>query len=56
LELLKTFELELKNKIFDKIREEEDISYKIIEEEQNKSNFKKQVIDYFNLANNHLDL
>lgn len=56
LELIKTFELELKNKVFDKIREDEDISYKIIEEEENKSHTKKQVVDYFNLASNYLDL
>ncbi|MDP2090512.1 MAG: DEAD/DEAH box helicase family protein [Candidatus Gracilibacteria bacterium] len=56
LELIKTFEFELKNKIFDKIREDEDVSLQIIEEEQSKSQSKKQVIDYFNLANNFLDL
>lgn len=56
LELIKTFELELKNKVFDKIREDEDISLSIIDEEQNKPQNKKQVIDYFNLGSNYLDL
>jgi len=57
-ELIKAFELELRNKIFDRIRDDEDISYKIMEEEQNnsKNNQKFKTINYFNYEDEKLDL
>lgn len=57
-ELIKAFELELRNKIFDRIRDNEDISYKIIEEEEWKEsklrNFK--AIEFFTYSSEFLDL
>ena len=57
-ELIKAFELELRNKIFDRIRGDEDISLKIIEEESKKEDkYKnKKAIEYFNYASEQLDL
>lgn len=57
-ELIKAFELELRNKIFDRIRDDEDISLKIIEEESKKEDkYKnKKAIKYFNYASEQLDL
>ena len=57
-ELIKAFELELRNKIFDKIRDNEDISLDIISEEEWKENMKRntKAIDYFNYSSEFLDL
>lgn len=57
-ELVKAFELELRNKIFDRIRENEDISYQIMEDEKNneKNTLKHKTLDYFNYATENLDL
>lgn len=57
-ELTKAFELELRTKIFDRIRDDEDISYKIMEEEENnpKNNQKFKTLNYFNYEDEKLDL
>lgn len=57
-ELTKAFELELRTKIFEKIRDNEDISYKIMEEEENnqKNKLKFKTLNYFNYTTEHLDL
>lgn len=59
MELIKAFEFELKTKLFQKIREDEDLSEKVIEAEESRKapeQHKKKVVDYFNLANEFLDL
>lgn len=57
-ELTKTFELELKLKLFDKIRDNEDISYAIMDEESAKDGKQKnqKLIDFLNYKNDFLDL
>jgi len=57
-ELVKAFELELRTKIFEKIRDDEDIAYKIMEEENNnfRNNQKFKTIDYFEYSTENLDL
>lgn len=57
-ELIKTFELELKWKLFDKIRDEESVSYEAMDEENEKDGKQKnqKLIDFFNYKNDFLDL
>ena len=57
-ELVKAFELELRNKIFDRIRDDEEVSYEIMEEEEKnpKNNLKYKTLDYFNYQTELLDL
>ncbi|MBP7806199.1 DEAD/DEAH box helicase family protein [Candidatus Gracilibacteria bacterium] len=57
-ELIKAFELELKWKLFDKIRDNETISYEIMEEENSKESKQRnqKIIDFLNYRNDFLDL
>lgn len=55
--LCSAFEYESRIKIFDRLRDNEDLSYEIIEEEQNIwDRGSKQLQDYFELKGNRLDL
>lgn len=59
VEIIKAFEFELKSRLFQQIQEDEDLSSKVIEIEERKSDASRQnkkAIDYFNLANDFLDL
>lgn len=56
-EIIKSFETELRWKLFDKIRDNEDISYKIMDEENWKDKYINQkLIDFLNLKNDFIDL
>lgn len=57
-ELIKTFELELKWKLFDSIRDEEGVSYEAMDEENEKDGKQRnqKLIDFFNYKNDFLDL
>lgn len=58
VEIIKAFEFELKSKLFQRIQEDEDLSEKVVDAELSKdvSKQNKKAIDYFNLANEFLDL
>lgn len=58
-ELIKAFELELRNKLFDRIRENEELRENIISEEEWREEEKyinKKAIEYFSFTNERLDL
>lgn len=57
-ELIKTFELELKWKLFNHIRENENISYEAMDEENSKDSKQRnqKLIDFLNYKNDFLDL
>ena len=56
-ELVKTFELELRIKLFDKMRDDEEIALKILDEEKEKwEKWNVDLIKYFNYASDSLTL
>jgi hypothetical protein len=55
-ELTKTFELELRIKLFDKMRDEEDVALDILNFEEKSQRPNKELIDYFNYAKEGLSL
>lgn len=56
-ELAQTFELELRMKLFDRLRDQEDIALEAIEEEKNRDkNSNHKLVQYFEFASEQLDL
>ncbi len=55
-ELTKTFELELRIKLFDKMRDDEDVALEILNAEESSWKPNKELISYFNYASDGLSL
>ncbi|PZM80184.1 hypothetical protein DLH72_05215 [Candidatus Gracilibacteria bacterium] len=56
-EIIKSFETELRWKLFDNIRDDEELSYKIIDEEKGKDKYINQkLINFLNFKNDFIDL